>query len=494
MFVADNGYKLIRTTNDGVQWNATTYQVNNPVSVVCKPNDANHVLVATYLGNPQIGEIRLSTGGGMTSNFILKKPEQGMDPRHFGMSSVDPQKVFLGTKYVETKSSLRKSFDGGATWYDDDFFKNLLTGQHAVTHELFVNWHTTDAGMVLVAGSAFDLHYADAPDVVDEDVYHDSSNYDPINKTGVVLLPFRRGVFQSINSGANWSNRTSSANSHSYTRRPIQGKNISAVAYCNSGNSIIASSSRMLGAVAGLWVTSELDAYNKQGWDELDQYTLGSVTSITVNGSDVYVTNNVLGIFHYTTVNNSFVKVDGDNRIFDRDTRAIAMHSNAATDVFAVAKTSVYRGTTSSNSSWYTINTGIVKVNTGIVKVNASSVTAAGTTLLAVSRDFSGISKYTPALGWRTLPQTDATQQEIFSAEYVSIDPNNSNYVYAAGTYKQLNAGDVKNYASLFRSSDAGATWSLKLQSINNDGYKFYGVAFDPKLIPLLVHFMRLVV
>ena len=494
MFVADNGYKLIRTTNDGVQWNATTYQVNNPVSVVCKPNDANHVLVATYLGNPQIGEIRLSTGGGMTSNFILKKPEQGMDPRHFGMSSVDPQKVFLGTKYVETKSSLRKSFDGGATWYDDDFFKNLLTGQHAVTHALFVNWHPTDAGMVLVAGSAFDLPYADAPDVVDEDVYHDSSNYDPINKTGVVLLPFRRGVFQSINSGANWSNRTSSANSHSYTRRPIQGKNISAVAYCNSGNSIIASSSRMLGAVAGLWVTSELDAYNKQGWDELDQYTLGSVTSITVNGSDVYVTNNVLGIFHYTTVNNSFVKVDGDNRIFDRDTRAIAMHSNAATDVFAVAKTSVYRGTTSSNSSWYTINTGIVKVNTGIVKVNASSVTAAGTTLLAVSRDFSGISKYTPALGWRTLPQTDATQQEIFSAEYVSIDPNNSNYVYAAGTYKQLNAGDVKNYASLFRSSDAGATWSLKLQSINNDGYKFYGVAFDPKLIPLLVHFMRLVV
>jgi hypothetical protein len=190
LFVADSGYKLIKSTNDGVSWSATGTQVNNPVNVVCKPSNANWVLVATYLGNPLTGTVQRSTDGG--SSFVTPLPlsEAGMDPRRFGMSSVDQAKVFLGTKYVESRSSLRKSTNGGATWANDNFFLNLDDGQqHAQTHVLGIAWHPSDANKVLVAGSANDLPYTFTPDQTTEDTYIDSTQQTP------APVPLKKGYF-----------------------------------------------------------------------------------------------------------------------------------------------------------------------------------------------------------------------------------------------------------------------------------------------------------
>lgn len=327
LYVADNGSRFVKSTDGGGRWVTTGItpgdQIPNPLITACDPFEANRVFVGLFDGTT--GRVRRSLDGG--GSWISPNPiiVSGLQPRQFGISSAEPRNIFLGTANNQNFSSLWKSYDRGATWVQDEYFRDI-----AHTHILAIAWHPTDPNKVWVAGSAVEVRAAseEAPEV--EDTYFDqqTESYETLAK----------GVWFSSNAGQTWERKADGLGTN----------NISAIGWTGYGENIFAGTAQVGSSGGGrLYVSLNFG----DDWYEKPAYYEGasSVTFIAAVPNiygRIYVGNNKFGLaYSFDNFGTSLHRTrDELEPIFDWDVRSIAVHPNDPQNAFVATSSSLFKG------------------------------------------------------------------------------------------------------------------------------------------------------
>jgi photosystem II stability/assembly factor-like uncharacterized protein len=457
---------LVKSTDDGATWSSTGTQVNYPFVTVCKPADADIVNVSTYDG--ATGKVKWSGDGG--SNFTTIVSEAKLEPRCFGMSSANPNYVFLGTKYTNQYSTLRKSTDGGQSWVAEDEFDYSTT--QIATNILAIAWHPTDAGKVWVAGSSQDVRTAaeqeQLPPPENQNYEPEEEYIDPYTQESITLIG---GLWYSSNAGNNWTQKEMSSN--------LSNKEITALAVNMNGSATTIWAGAYLKGTASSYLYKSTD--DGTNWTLVQTFSKGTITNIVANSSNhrVYVSNNLLGLtysFDDFSTSYSDNSTETHDAMFDFDVRAVAIDPNNPDNAFVATASSIFKGDRSSPGyiDWRDINTGITHVSN-------SSVCVSGSTLLAVSKDFHGISRYTSGDGWKSALAGITDYLGHLEGEFTGFDAENSNRAFVAGAVPTTTTSSYKGVI-LYNDANGSGSWQIaSISTAANANYRFYGLAPDTR-------------
>jgi len=196
---------------------------------------------------------------------------------------------------------------------------------------------------------------------------------------------------------------------------------------------------------------------NGDNWTQLTAPTgVTSVTSIryrTDNAQVYMATNN--GVFLST--NNGDVWTGPGTGMTDLNVLSLKVVPNAQAMLYAGTATTVYRST-NGGTTWTQIDNGLGRMPISSIAVNGSSY-------WTVSRTYPLVGKY-DGTSWSTQTITGFAGEQIFR------HPSNS-YLFTVGA--------VGQQAVLYRSTDAGVTYSALYTSPSASGNIFKGITYDPQ-------------
>ncbi|MEO0190642.1 MAG: hypothetical protein ABIL18_06650, partial [candidate division WOR-3 bacterium] len=123
IYAADQTHKLYKSTDEGELWQVPTQddQVDNPVCVICEPNNAQVVYIGRDDGETQppdpLKVVYKSEDGGINWDFVNQNGDiTNRFPRCFAMDPTNSQIVYAGFHAGGGSICLYKTTNGGITW------------------------------------------------------------------------------------------------------------------------------------------------------------------------------------------------------------------------------------------------------------------------------------------------------------------------------------------------------------------------------------------
>jgi photosystem II stability/assembly factor-like uncharacterized protein len=326
--------------------------------------------------------------------------------------------MYLGRLYVSGNVSFWYSTDGGLTWATRPNF----------TYATSVN----DIAPYLASGVGHN-----------SDIYAVGSD-GTTEGTNQQAAAVTRGVWSSTDLGQTW------------TEKKMGSFNVKAIAVHDEGS--VNNPHLVAGTVSGK-VSHSTD--NGATWSAATTLAAGvtSITAIRFNSTN--------GYFYAGANNGVYVSADdgatwsgpvGSATMTDKNVLSLVIVSSSQSTMYAGTSSTVYT-TTNNGSTWAAVDNGLGRMPLSSVVSNAPNV-------WTVSKDYTYASKYDGTQWTRIAPGGS----QSFSGE--RIMRHSSGTLFASGA--------LSSVATIYRSTDAGATYPLQYQPSTNTSTDFYGTVEDP--------------
>ncbi|MDP2207801.1 MAG: T9SS type A sorting domain-containing protein [Bacteroidota bacterium] len=424
---------LYRST-DGVSWTATGSLGGNPLTVACKQSTPSVVLAAIT------GAIKKSAGSGDSWDNVYIQSSY-FDPLRLAISPANQSLMFLGIKkYGGAVSMMRNPQNGDAGYWNDvtDFFNSIQTDVVAIApHPTDVNkiWATgkTSATMGIMKEGGFGEQTAD----------------------------YTKGVFYSSDAGVNWSQ-------FGINVLPLKDKDILSVAgFTYSGTIYV-----FAGVVATL---ADQKIYRRTSTNNGDTWSTwtgdGFTVNVTVNdlrydGTSALYAATANGVYKRTLPTGTWTLVD--QGLYDNSNlRRVVVDPGNASNVFVGSGTTIFRST-NGGSLW-------TDAAADITIMPVITVAAKGTTILSAPSNYAVIERNT-GTGWNSVGLGSTQNDQNFRAKAIVFKSSTSNDVFAAG-YRQVSGTN----ASVYRSTNSGAApWTEVLTNTSFTSGVIKGITIDP--------------
>ncbi len=473
LYVADNTLGLFKSDLSGFKWEQMSFPYSDILSIEANPNTAQQFYVAYKDGGE--GHIQGTADGGAT--FQLKLNYPFLQPKHFGISKVEPKHVFLGSLYDNAHSTpvLWKNLNGISepTFVADETFSNIHTNLLAIA------WHTDNPDAVVVGGSAVDVADPLLPPPT-EGTYYDEQ----LQQTTM----FAKGIWISYDAGEHWD------------LIPGGNKNISALWF---------SGTQEFPKIFAGTTSSDTDPYSRLfeivkdsagdwHWLQKREYKLTNgpstaITSFMLDGEErLYFSVSGLGIGIYNLQTGNVTSPSTTNRFFaDWNILGFVDNPNPENDgeFYAFSPTSVYYSEYNGpgqGAEW-------VPMNKGFEIVNSSSIAAINNNILSGSKTWGGTNLLLPSNfgNWiHRLTGYDANgillDDELkfgythFESEQMYYPSQVQEYGFAVGTVLLAN----QNYRSsvIIRKNAESNRWyeQFRSGSISVNENRLYGIIAEP--------------
>lgn len=365
LYAANRGSTLIKSTNYGTSWFHIN-QIASPLVVACKSIDPDIVVA----GKDSL--IAVSTNGGILWNSAIVEASLIPLRLEFAPASAQPNRVFLGTKFVSNTSSLRKSTDAGAFWYEDPFFKIDVN-----TNLTSILFNPRNSNRIWVGGSQISsITQNSKGELVTTYIEGEENSEEQEAVT--------RGVWRSTNGGSGWSSIQ------------LGGKNITAMAISIDPDRDPATDTVLV--FAGTSTPAEIrvaknisSTWIKKSFPTT-QFNINEIRDIKIHPDDpdyIFVATDK-GVFFSDDIGETWYK--SNKGLYDTDVKTIALDPNDSYVLFAGTPTSIFLHESQADSAetWYAVNTGIDLLNTSALNILNDGIIAGSREISAacVNDDF----------------------------------------------------------------------------------------------------------
>ncbi len=455
LYAANRGSTLIKSTDYGASWYHIN-QIASPLVVACKSTDPDIVVA----GKDSL--IAVSTNGGILWNSAIVEASLIPLRLEFAPAVAQPNRVFLGTKFVSGTSSLRKSFDNGASFGEDLFFKNNVN-----TNLTSILFNPRTANRIWVGGSQISsITQNSKGELITTYVEGEEDSEEQVAVT--------RGVWRSTNGGSSWSSIQ------------LGGKNITAMAISIDSDRDPASDTVLVFAgtstPAEIWVAKNISSTWKKKSFPATQFNINEIRDIKIHPDDpdyIFVATDK-GIYFSDDIGETWYK--SNLGLYDTDVKTIALDPNDSDMLFAGTPTSIFLHNSQADSDvpWYSLNTGIDLLNTSAVNILNEAIITGSKDVNAISVN-GEFARSAAIRNNKTLPLLLQQQEWInyqvwnggkFSTHALSQQPS-AVYTFVSGTIREIPRG------AIFRSSSPDEWDSLYAFTTDNTFIK--AIAIDPK-------------
>ncbi len=284
LYEAD-GSDLYRRDDGANSWEKKTQPGGTILAVTCKPDDPTKVITATdtYVW------YNANSGGG---SWTEKIHDNNVHPIRLATSTVNPLNMLLGLQKECGQKTVRRSSDGGVSWWDDSNLSgDIQTSISAIA------WHPTDGTMVFAGGTALQTQCS--------------------QQSESPAASYTKGVFRSTNSGKDWANYGNLT------------KNVVAIdLYTSSGTTYVFAGTD--DASNKLYRTSN----GGTTWSVLTGYTGGLINDLKVDqNNNIYIAAND-GVYKSTNSGTNWSATNCDGFYAPNDMKRVAIDPSNASTVF----------------------------------------------------------------------------------------------------------------------------------------------------------------